>query len=201
MRSGHRRAACSVAALAATALVAGCGGGEQSAPQDRQGDLPAPVSATVADPAAPESLTLAGQAAPTRPVKTDASGALLPPQNVAELGWWADSALPGSGAGTVVITGHIDEADQGDGFAKRFTALHRGDEVTLHTAGDQSVSYRVGEVQTVNKDGGLPVERLNRLDGPETLALVTCGGPFVGPPLGYRDNIVVWASPESATRS
>ena len=31
-------------------------------------------------------------------------------------------------------------------------------------------------------------------DGPETLALVTCGGAFVGPPLGYADNIIAWAT-------
>jgi hypothetical protein len=33
------------------------------------------------------------------------------------------------------------------------------------------------------------------LEGPEALALVTCGGNFVGPPLGYEDNIIAFASP------
>ena len=49
-------------------------------------------------------------------------------------------------------------------------------------------------VQKADKEKGFPAEELNRLDGPETLALVTCGGAFVGPPLGYADNIIAWAT-------
>ena len=46
-------------------------------------------------------------------------------------------------------------------------------------------------------------QRFQRLDhaqhiagiGPETLLLVTCGGEFVGPPLGYANNDFVFAVP------
>lgn len=42
--------------------------------------------------------------------------------------------------------------------------------------------YRVTRIASVH-EGGLPTGDLNRLDGPETLILVTCGGKFTGPPM------------------
>lgn len=41
----------------------------------------------------------------------------------------------------------------------------------------------------------LPTTRLNRLERSELLALITCGGEFVGAPLGYADNVIAWATP------
>ena len=84
-------------------------------------------------------------------------------------GWWADSAFPGSGAGTVVITGHINDVYQGDGFGKKFSTLEIGSVVTVAGAGGQTWNYRIEAVDHYGKDGELPVERLNSLDGPETL--------------------------------
>lgn len=182
---------------AATLLLAGCGESAQAPPRQTgaQQSMPPPVLTHTADGSAPVRLTVGNQSAPTRTVDTDASGVLLPPKNIQELGWWVGSSRPGSGTGTVVVTGHVDDVDQGTGFAARFAALTPGDTVEVTTA-DQSVHrYRVTASDAVTKEGGLPVDELNRLDGPETLALVTCGGPFVGPPLGYRDNVVVFAAP------
>lgn len=198
MNTGRRRAERVAAALAfgCALLIGGCTT-DQSAIDPgtsvAQQDLPAPVSARTADPAAPKSLDLAGASAPTDAVSTDTSGALLPPQDVHRLGWWVDSALPGGGKGTVVITGHVDEATQGTGFASAFANLRPGDEVTLDTASGAHVHYRVDRQQSADKRSGFPAADLNRLDGPETLALVTCGGKFVGPPLGYADNVIAWA--------
>ena len=110
----------------------------------------------------------------------------------------ADSAFPGSGAGTVVITGHINDVYQGDGFGKKFSTLEIGSVVTVAGAGGQTWNYRIEAVDHYGKDGELPVERLNSLDGPETLALITCGGEFVGPPFGYEDNDVAWGTPVPA---
>lgn len=94
-----------------------------------------------------------------------------------------------------MITGHVDDVDQGAGFASKFTELTPGNQLELTTADQRTYRFRVTSVDAVNKQGGLPVDELNRLDGPEKVALVTCGGPFVGAPLGYRDNIVVFAEP------
>lgn len=190
-----------LAAVTAVGLVASAACGSQNPPDPThaQSDLPAPVSAVSHEPSTPKKVEIDGQSAVTQSVATDASGALLPPTDIAQLGWWVDSALPGSGKGTIVIAGHVDDVDQGTGYAARFTELEPGKTVTVDTADGQHLQYRVTRVVDAQKEGkgadGVPFDELNRLDGPETLALVTCGGPFVGPPLGYRDNIVVFATP------
>lgn len=195
-----------IAALAGVALLLAGGCAEatesvadsapRSTPQEPgKHDMPPPIVVIADDPAAPITLTIGDTSAPTDPVATDAAGVLLPPQDVSRLGWWADSSLPGSGAGSIVVTGHIDDIAQGDGFAARFAGLSEGDEVALELGDGSSRRYRVDRVMSVGKDGELPLGELNRLDGPETLMLVTCGGEFVGPPLGYANNDFVFATP------
>ncbi|GAA1088314.1 class F sortase [Tsukamurella strandjordii] len=183
--------------VASALLFAGCGTVEGSAlpaPSNpsAQSDLRAPVPATAPEPTAPVRVSAAGVQAPIDGIATDAQGALLPPQDVQRVGWWVDSALPGSGTGSVVLTGHVDDARQGDGYAKRFAALRPGDGVTLTGKDGAAVSYRVTRTVSIAK-GALPVGDLNRQDGPETLILVTCGGRFIGPPLGYENNDLVYA--------
>ncbi|MGB3605275.1 MAG: class F sortase [Gordonia sp. (in: high G+C Gram-positive bacteria)] len=191
-----------IAAVLTLVMVSGCQSGSSSPPDrsDAQASMPAPVAARSDEPSTPTTLRIGDSSAPTDPVATDAAGVLLPPQNIARLGWWADSALPGSGAGTVVVTGHVDDVSQGRGYAAKFASLKVGDAIVLTTVDGQQHTYRVTKNNLTLKGddgqpGALPVEELNRLTGPETLALVTCGGPFVGPPLGYRDNVVVFAVP------
>jgi hypothetical protein len=41
----------------------------------------------------------------------------------------------------------------------------------------------------------LPLDRLFARDGPATLTLITCGGPFLPEFSSYRDNVVVVAEP------
>lgn len=117
-----------LAAAATSLLFAGACGGSTSQPgptatstaEVGQRDLQTPVMVVDDNPSAPVGLTVDGAAAPIDPVATDYAGVLLPPQDVDRLGWWADSALPGSGAGSIVLVGHIDDVAQGDGFAARF---------------------------------------------------------------------------------
>lgn len=193
-----RRAAGLLIAGATVLALAGCDGtveGTASAPSanpSAQSDLRPPVSATASEPTTPVSVTVDGAAAPIDSVATDANGALYPPTDVGRLGWWVDSALPGAGSGSVVVTGHVDDARQGAGYAKRFSGLARGALVSLTGKEGKKVDYRVTHTASVGK-GVLPTEDLNRLDGPETLILVTCGGRFVGPPMGYENNDLVYA--------
>ncbi|MGC5025749.1 class F sortase [Tsukamurella sp. DT100] len=193
-----RRTSSLVAAAAAVLALAGCGStveGTAAAPPSNpsaQSDLRPPVSATAAEPTTPVAVTVDGAQATIDAVATDSQGALYPPTDVNRLGWWVDSALPGSGAGSVVVTGHVDDARQGAGYAKRFSGLARGDSVTLTGKDGAQVAYRVTRTASVHK-GVLPTDDLNRLDGPETLILVTCGGKFIGPPMGYENNDLVYA--------
>lgn len=184
-----------VAAVVAV-VATGCGADDRAASglPFGQESLPAPVAARPGDDVAdaPQRLTVAGRTAPVDAVKTRPDGALVPPTDVRRVAWWIDSAVPGSGKGTVVVTGHINDVAQGNGFASSFVHLVPGDRVTLSGARTRW-TYRVTSVRSYDKRDQLPAGELNRLDGPERLALVTCGGPFIGPPLGYQDNDIAWA--------
>ncbi|KXP01475.1 class F sortase [Tsukamurella pseudospumae] len=193
-----RRAAALVVSAAAVLSLVGCGStvdGTASAPSSNpsaQSDLRPPVTATASEPTTPVTVTVGDADAPVDAVATDSQGALYPPTDVRRLGWWVDSALPGAGAGSVVITGHVDDARQGTGYAKRISTLKQGDRVELTGKDGARIAYRVTRTASVNK-GVLPTDDLNRLDGPETLIMVTCGGNFVGPPMGYENNDLVYA--------
>lgn len=186
------------AAVLAASLVSGCAATEHaaqqpSAPSLAQSDLRSPLTATTADRSAPVVVTAGGGTARVDAVATDTTGTLLPPQDVSRLGWWIDSALPGSGRGTIVVAGHVDDVGQGTGFAARFSTITSGSTVRLTLKSGNHIDYRITRIQHADKKSGFPATELNRTDGAETLALVTCGGQFVGPPLGYRDNVIAWA--------
>ncbi|MGL4305278.1 MAG: class F sortase [Mycobacteriaceae bacterium] len=159
-----------------------------------QSNLP---SATPAERPAgsPEILNFDGIQAPIIPIKTTQVGELIPPTNVSHLGWWVDSSIPGSGSGTIVITGHVDDIAQGRGVAARFAHLKPGSEIVINDGTKRQWTYRVTSVHSYDKRHQLPIDELNRIEGPESLALVTCGGAFLGGALGYQNNDIVWAQP------
>ena len=137
-----------------------------------------------------------GKSAPIDFVQLTDQGSLIPPTDVSHLGWYSASAIPGEkgAAGSSVITGHVNEVDQGDGYAARFADLKAGDTVTVKVDGE-------GRDFTVSKDpiqvvkGAQMPEAVNDAVGENRLVLITCGGEFVGGTLGYADNIIVEATP------
>ncbi|WP_308608518.1 class F sortase [uncultured Corynebacterium sp.] len=137
-----------------------------------------------------------GKSAPIDFVQLTDQGSLIPPTDVSRLGWYSASAIPGEkgAAGSSVITGHVNEVDQGDGYAARFADLKAGDTVTVKVDGesrDFTVSH--DPVQVI-KGAQMP-EVVNDAVGENRLVLITCGGEFVGGTLGYADNIIVEATP------
>ena len=112
------------------------------------------------------------------------------------LGWWTGSAKPGSGTGSVVIDGHINYNGVA-GALSVLPQLHVGDRVTMTRGADRLV-YRITAVRTYVKAGGLPADIFGQ-DVAERLVLVTCGGPFDASTGNYEDNIVAYATPESAS--
>lgn len=193
-----RTLAVGITAMALT--VGGCSADTPPSGRSSPATTNAPVVETT-QPAQPEwtptTLTLPDSAsAPIVAITTDQDGVLLPPKNVARIGWWKDSDAPGDGVGgTIVMTGHIN-GDGRIGFAEKFTDLQIGSVVTLSSDDGAAHRYVVQSVEHYDKASGtLPTDRLNRLQGPEQLALITCGGEFVGAPLGYADNVIAWATP------
>lgn len=120
------------------------------------------------------------------------NGALDIPEDVTKIGWWKDSAKAGSSQGSVVLTGHVDSAQEGIGALFYLDTLKQGSSVQLQTdqgeVGYTVVARRVFEKQAVPHD-------VFRRTGTPQLVIITCGGPFDQKKLVYRDNVVVYAVP------
>lgn len=200
VRRRIRRALIGGAAVAALTLTGACssdGGDDGTAvgPQ-AQSELAVEIATNVSEPQVPTAVTVDGATAPVDAINTTEDGVLHAPQDIGRIGWWAGSAMVGADQGTTVLTGHVDEVDQGTGFAgAHFADLEVGQTVTVTSEDGTEYVYEVTENDRVKKRGELPLERLNDLDGAPELALITCGGEFVGPPLGYEDNQIVWLRP------
>ncbi len=123
----------------------------------------------------------------------DAEGALVPPEDPAQLGWWR-GVRPGEGEGSVVIAGHIDSRRFGQGPLARIVELEPGDRAVLTTAGGASADYVVRGIQTFPKES-FPAADLFGTDGPERLVLVTCGGAFDRARGGWDSNVVAVLDP------
>lgn len=137
-----------------------------------------------------------GKSAPIDFVQLTDQGSLIPPTDVSRLGWYSASAIPGEkgAAGSSVITGHVNEVDQGDGYAARFADLKAGDTVTVKVDGE-SRDFTVSKDPIQVVKGAQMPEVVNDAVGENRLVLITCGGEFVGGTLGYADNIIVEATP------
>jgi sortase (surface protein transpeptidase) len=136
--------------------------------------------------------------APIDPEGVDQNGAMALPDDVRRVGWYRFNPAPGAAAGSVVISGHVDSAEQGKGAMFTLGSANVGDRITVRSADGSRHVYRVTGRQTIVKKR-LPVEQLFDRTGPPRLILITCGGPFITSLHSYRDNLVVAAEPEPGT--
>ncbi|SCG69137.1 class F sortase [Micromonospora coxensis] len=116
------------------------------------------------------------------------------PPSVDRIGWYRYGPGLEATAGSVVIAGHVDSADQGKGAFFRLRELGRDDTVTVTGTDGRQRAYRVVARQEYDKSK-IPLERYFARDGKLRLTLITCGGPFDAKTRSYRDNIVVTAVP------
>ena len=165
--------------------------------------LPAPTSAPttsarladVVDPRDPPAqVRFAGRAAPVDPVGLDAARQVVVPEDVRRAGWYAPGPQPGDRAGSAVLVGHADDADQGLGTFAGLRELEAGDEVVVRTASGRELAYTVVSFERFAK-AEVPMDRLFTTQGPHRLVLVSCGGAFDPVRRTYADNVVVTAVP------
>lgn len=158
---------------------------------------PDPASRAPVAPAAfmPRQLALPRQhtQASVLPVGVGPSRGLDLPADPGTVGWWAGGAAPGQSAGSAVLAGHIDAAGYGPGALTALLHVSVGDPVVVSDSARRALRYRVTARLSYPKSA-LPAS-VFRSDGPPTLTLVTCGGPFDSNSHHYRDNIVVFAVP------
>ena len=126
-------------------------------------------------------------------VGVDDDGQMAIPEDVDRIGWYRFGPAPGE-AGSAVVAGHVDDAEQGLGILARLGTADVGDEVQVTDAAGTTTRWRVVSRELITKQA-LPLDQLFRRDGPPRLTLITCGGPFLPEYRSYRDNVVVVAEP------
>lgn len=117
-------------------------------------------------------------------------GALTPPPDPQQVGWWSGGSRPGASTGAAVITGHT--VHTGGGAFDDLETLSRGDRVVVGSAADE-VAYRVESVEVLSRaELARRSASLFSRSGPGRLVLITCedwDGTV------YRSNVVVTARP------
>ena len=156
---------------------------------------------TTATPALPAfgipvrlSIPAIGINAPVEPVGVDDRGDMAIPEQVQQIGWYRFGAAPGATSGSIVMSGHVDSAQQGLGAFSRLGDLRAGDRVGVTDAAGHQLTYRVVSREMFDKSS-VPLQDLFSRLGSPRLTLITCGGSFDRAALSYRDNVVVTAVP------
>ena len=125
-----------------------------------------------------------------------ATGDFAVPPGVDRVGWYKFGPGWSATAGSIVVAGHVDAADQGKGAFFRLGTLEAGDEVALTGPGGTARTFEVTARKRYRKTA-IPLDDYFARDGEVRLTLITCGGPFDEKTRHYRDNVVVTAVPRA----
>ena len=163
-----------------------------SAPPATAGAKP-PARQVVAVPVRIQIPALGVDAA-VEPEGVDGHGEMAIPEDVRTIGWYRFGPAPGAAAGSAVLVGHVDSAEQGLGAFFGLPNLRRGDVISVTSADARVHRFRVVAREEFDKSV-VPLASIFARDGAPRLTLVTCGGSFDRAARSYRDNIVVTAEP------
>ncbi|HEY3002833.1 MAG TPA: class F sortase [Kribbellaceae bacterium] len=141
------------------------------APAERASKVPVVKPATV--PGRPQRITVPelGMSARVVGIRSD-GGALNPPSNPREVGWWSEGAKPGAKKGSAVMTGHT--VHTGGGAFDHLEDLSAGDSVIVLTD-KGNLRYEVDWVRIYRKQS-LAKHAAEVFDQsvPGRLVLITC---------------------------
>lgn len=145
-------------------------------------------------PSAPTRVSIAslGVRADVVEVGRAADGSISPPVEdpVQTVGWYGLGPTPGE-PGTAILVGHVDTADR----PAVFHNLHEitpGKLIEVSRKDRRTATFKVDSVEAFPKTA-FPAERVLTHDDVPRLALVTCGGEWLGGDTGYADNVIVFA--------
>ncbi|MEV4141387.1 sortase [Dactylosporangium sp. NPDC049742] len=184
---------------APTVGAAGAAALASATPSPSGGGVPivagAPPSAVAAVPPARLRIGKLGVNATVNPVGVDErTGDFAVPPSVDVVGWYRYGPGLEATAGSIVIAGHVDSAQQGGGAFFKLRDLGPGDRIDV-TGGDGTV-HRFGVVaREIHPKTAISLQRYFARDGAVRLTLITCGGPFDSATRHYRDNVVITAQP------
>ncbi len=106
-------------------------------------------------------------------------------------GWYRLGPSPGE-RGTAVIVGHVDTEREPAVF-HRLTDLRKGKLIEVSRKDRRVATFTVESVEIFPK-ASFPVKRIFDVTDRPRLVLVTCGGAWIGGPIGYADNVIVFAT-------
>lgn len=127
---------------------------------------------------------------------------LAPPEDISKIGHYVRSPHAGEEqpVGSALYTSHVNYAGA-VGVGSVWTSLKDGDSVTFTDAEGVDHYYTIsGDPYRLDKSDPDYVQRtadtINDMESTDgRVVLVSCGGEFIGGPLGYEDNVFVVAYP------
>lgn len=122
------------------------------------------------------------------------TGEFAVPPSVDQVGWYRYGPGFTADAGSIVIAGHVDSAEQGEGAFFKLGSLTRDDRIRLTGEDGTTREFAVVARERYEKTK-IPLDKYFARDGDLRLTLITCGGPFDAATGHYRDNVVVTAKP------
>jgi hypothetical protein len=127
-------------------------------------------------------------------------GSLTIPGDVHRVGRWVGGAALDGKQGTVLLAGHVNYGDQGNGALYSLYSVQPGAVVVTTDAHSHPSSWRVTGLQVIDKAN--LSDSVFAPTGPRRLLVVTCGGPLITVTAAdgshyrtYRDNVVATAVP------
>ncbi|WP_055952610.1 class F sortase [Curtobacterium sp. Leaf261] len=125
----------------------------------------------------------------------DAAGALEPPTEWNDAGWYSDGVVPGH-VGPAIIAGHVDSLTSAAIFYD-LDELAAGDAVTVSMSDGTTLSFTVRSSQQAAKNA-FPTSNVYGTTPTPELRLITCGGTFDKTAGHYTDNLIVFADLNTA---
>jgi sortase (surface protein transpeptidase) len=174
----------------------GAAAAESAAATPARSASPAATADPAPKPSPPTRIDIdaLGVSAPVVPVGVERDGLMQIPEDVATVGWYRFGPAPGADTGSAVITGHVNDRDQGLGVFARIGELAVDDTIRVSRSDGTELSYRVIAREQWTKDR-VPLARLFARDGAPRIVLITCGGVFDRDARNYQDNIAITAVP------
>lgn len=196
--SRHRLLASFVAALA----VVGCGSSVTGQPATHivvtdtpvvATTTPAPSSGLAALPVSVDIPSIGVHATHLQAMGLNKDGSLETPSEKSPqvMGFYKYGGRPCESGPSPIsfgLLGHIDGAKQ-LGILARLKDLKSGATVTVGLDNGKSCTYRIDRVAQVSKRS-FPTKEIWSPVASGSIRIISCGGPYVGPPDYYRDNLV-----------
>jgi sortase (surface protein transpeptidase) len=125
-------------------------------------------------------------------------GVLNAPATAWDVGWYNQSALPGTGQGALLIDGHVNNALNTPGVFYGIDTLTQGDEIDVERGDGKVFSYYVTTVEQVPTSRvDMSAALTSAVPDQEGLNLITCGGTYNYKQKTYNDRVIVFAAQRS----